>query len=92
LAGSIDADCEVGLRPNEWKTGRGLRFGDPCSTVVAMYGKPQSQTTSSNAATKLESYAYEFEWSGAGVPNSMEVACDTSTQNVVEIKLTALSH
>jgi len=91
LDGSIDADCEVGLKPNKWKTGLGLRFGDPCSTVVAIYGKPQSQTTSSNGAIKLELYAYEFEWSGAGVTNSMEVACDTSTQNVVEIKLTAHS-
>lgn len=91
LRGSIDADCEVGLKPNEWKPGRGLRFGDPCSALLATYGKPQSQTTSSYGDSKLESYSYEFEWSGAGVPNSLEVSCDASTQNVIEIKLMALS-
>jgi hypothetical protein len=91
LVGSVDADCEIGLKPNEWKTGRGLRFGDPCSSVVAIYGKPQSLTASSNGTIKLESYLYEFNWSGAGKPDTMEVSCDTSTQNVVEIKLTALS-
>ena len=91
LAASINADCEIGLKPNEWKTGRGLRFGDPCPAVLATYGKPQSQTTSSNGDSKLELYSYEFEWSGAGVPNLLEASCDTAAQKVIEIRLTARS-
>lgn len=91
LAGSIDADCEKGLKPNEWKTGHGLRFGDPCSAVMETYGKPQSETVSSSGGIKLESYSYNFERADAGVPTAMQVSCDTAAQSVIEIKLAARS-
>jgi len=91
LAGSIDADCEINGVPNPWKTGNGLSIGDPCRDVAAAYGNPDSETASSKAAVKLESYLYSFERTRTTAPQVMEVPCATSTQNVVEIKLTAAS-
>ena len=91
LTGSVESDCEINDTPNGWATGNGLSFGDPCGSVRATYGKPESDTTSSRAIVTLESYLYRFDVAGTYAPETMEVSCDTSTQKVVEIKLTVSS-
>jgi hypothetical protein len=91
LTGSIDADGEINGAPNPWKAGNGLSLGHPCRDVAATYGNPESETASSKAAVKLESYLCSFDRARTNAPQVMEVSWDTPTQNVVEIKLTAAS-
>lgn len=91
LTGSVESDCEINDTPNAWATGNGLSLGAPCGSVAATYGKPESDSTSSSEIVTLESYLYRFDVARTYAPETMEVSCDTSTQKVVEIKLTASS-
>ncbi len=86
-------DCEV--PPGPWKTGRGLRVGDPAAKVAQLYGEPDSRSPSTKDGQPLELWYYAFDWAGPDVPQVMEVLCtkekDGQPGHVVEITLAAPS-
>jgi len=86
-------DCEV--PPGPWKTGRGLRVGDPAAKVAQLYGEPDSRSPSTKDGQPLELWYYAFDWAGPDVPQVMEVLCtkekDGEPGRVVEITLAAPS-
>jgi hypothetical protein len=87
-------DC-LTRSPGPWKTGRGLRVGDPEAKVLQLYGEPDSRSPSSKDGRPLELLYYAFDWAGPDVPQVMEVLCtkDNAVQagRVVEITLAAPS-
>jgi hypothetical protein len=91
LLGPQAGDCmrsDAKLR-REMRAGRGLELGDPCGRVTQLYGEPESRGPSARGARKLELLFYSFDWAGDDVPQSMEVSCDPSSGQVVEITLAA---
>ncbi len=91
---NLTADC-VAVPPSPWKTGRGLRVGDPAEKVVQLYGEPDSRSPSTKGGQPLELWYYAFDWLGPDVPQVMEVLCtkekDGEPGRVVEITLAAPS-
>jgi hypothetical protein len=90
----LTADC-AGRPPGPWKTGLGLRVGDPAARVAQLYGEPDSRSPSTRDGQPLELMYYAFDWAGPDVPQVMEVLC-TKEKNgqagrVVEITLAAPS-
>ena len=92
--GGSTADC-ANVPPGPWKTGKGLRIGDPSTRVVQVYGSPDSKSPSTRNGQPLELWYYAFDWAGAEVPQVMEVLCtregDGKPGRVVEITLAAPS-
>jgi hypothetical protein len=96
--GGTFTDCEpkgrVVVRSN-WRTGLGLRVGDPAAKVSQLYGEPDSKSPSSKGGQQLELWYYAFDWAGADVPQVMEVLCtkekDGKPGQVIEITLAAPS-
>ncbi len=92
-AGST-ADCAV-KTPGPWKTGLGLRVGDPAEKLAGLYGQPDSKSPSTRDGQPLELWYYAFDWAGPDVPQVMEVLCtrekDGQPGRVVEITLAAPS-
>jgi hypothetical protein len=90
----IDSNCST-VSPGLWRTGRGLRVGDPASKVTQLYGEPDSRSPSSRGGQQLELWYYAFDWAGADVPQVMEVLCtkekDGKPGQVIEITLAAPS-
>jgi hypothetical protein len=90
----IPGDCDR-TPPSRWKTGRGLRIGDPASKVVELYGEPNSKSPSTKGKQPLELLYYAFDWAGPDVPQVMEVSCtpeeDGRPGRVVDIMLAAPS-
>lgn len=91
---SSSADC--GNRSAEpWKTGRGLRVGDPIAKIAQLYGEPDSKSPSTRDGHPLELWYYAFDWAGPDVPQVMEVLCTGEKtgrpRRVVEITLAAPS-
>ncbi len=84
-------DCvdKSNARPRSalWRTGKGLRLGDKCVRVVALYGAPNSGGPSTGGNRELELLFYGFDWAGSDVPQVMEVYCDRATARVVQITL-----
>lgn len=87
-------DCASGP-PSPWKTGLGLRAGDPSAKVVHLYGEPDSRSPSTRDGQPLELLYYAFDWAGANVPQVMEVLCTKENNGtpgrVIEITLAAPS-
>jgi hypothetical protein len=87
-------DCKS-VPPAAWRTGNGLRVGDPASKVAELYGQPDSRSPSTKDGQPLELCYYAFDWAGADVPQVMEVLCTVekngSPGRVVEITLAAPS-
>jgi hypothetical protein len=87
-------DC-IKRTPGPWKTGLGLRVGDPAPKVAQLYGEPDSRSPSTKDGQPLELWYYAFDWAGADVPQVMEVLCtkeqDGQPGRVVEITLAAPS-
>jgi hypothetical protein len=87
-------DCKS-LSPGPWKTGLGLRVGDPRSKVAQLYGEPDSKSPSSKGGQQLELWYYAFDWAGPDVPQVMEILCTVDEGGkpgrVVEITLAAPS-
>jgi len=87
-------DC-IKRTPGPWKTGHGLRVGDPAAKVVQLYGEPDSRSPSTKDGQPLELWYYAFDWAGPDVPQVMEVLCtrekDGQPGRVVEITLAAPS-
>ena len=87
-------DCAK-LDPKTWRTGNGLRVGDPIKKIAALYGEPDSRSPSTRGGQRLELWYYAFDWAGADVPQVMEVLCtreaDGTAGRVVEITLAAPS-
>jgi len=79
----------------DWKTGYGLRLGDPASKAAQLYGEPDSRSPSTKDGQPLELWYYAFDWAGPDVPQVMEVLCtkekDGEPGRVVEITLAAPS-
>ncbi len=75
------------LQTRLWKTGRGLKLGDPRDRVAELYGEPNSSGPSAKGTRELELLFYAFDWAGADVPQVMEISCDRATGRVVEITL-----
>ena len=92
--GGSTADC-AGGPPSPWKTGLGLRVGDPAARVIQLYGQPDSRSPSTRDGQPLELMYYAFDWAGPEVPQVMEVLCskekDGQPGRVVEITLAAPS-
>ena len=92
-AGST-ADC-AGMPPSPWKTGLGVRVGDPSVKLEQVYGKADSKSPSTRDGQPLELWYYAFDWAGPDVPQVMEVLCTRETAGkpgkVVEITLAAPS-
>jgi hypothetical protein len=92
-AGST-ADCLV-TQPSPWKTGLGLRVGDPTSKLAQIYGPADSKSPSTRDGQPLELWYYAFDWAGPDVPQVMEVLCtrekDGQPGRVIEITLAAPS-
>jgi hypothetical protein len=88
------ADC-ANVPPSPWKTGLGVRVGDPIARVEQSYGKPDSVSPSTRNGQPLELWYYAFDWAGPDVPQVMEVVCTKETEGeparVVEITLAAPS-
>jgi hypothetical protein len=88
------ADCAA-LPPGPWKTGLGLRVGDPANEALHLYGEPDSRSPSTKGGQPLELWYYAFDWAGPEVPQVMEVLCslekDGQPGRVVEITLAAPS-
>jgi hypothetical protein len=91
----IMAKCQaIVMAPSRLKllaTGHGLLFGDPCTRVSEIYGKPESKSPSVKGSEQLELWLYSFDWAGADVPQVMEVSCSASSKQVVAITLAASS-
>jgi hypothetical protein len=91
---NLTADC-LAVPPSPWKTGRGLRVGDPAAKVEQLYGEPDSRSPSTKDGQPLELWYYAFDWAGPDVPQVMEVHCtkekDGQPGRVVEITLAAPS-
>jgi hypothetical protein len=89
-----NADCSA-MPPSPWKTGHGLRVGDPTPKVTQLYGKPDSLSPSTRDGQSLELWYYAFDWAGPDVPQVMEVLCtkekDGKPGHVIEITLAAPS-
>ena len=87
-------DCRS-KSPGPWKTGRGLRVGDPTTKVTERYGEPESKSPSTRDGQPLELWYYAFDWAGPDVPQVMEVLCtrerDGRGGRVIEITLAAPS-
>jgi hypothetical protein len=79
------------LQVKLWKTGRGLKLGDPRDRVIELYGEPNSDGPSTKGNHELELLFYAFHWAGSDVPQVMEVSCDRATGRVLEITLAAPS-
>jgi hypothetical protein len=81
--------------PSAWKTGNGLRIGDPVKKLAQVYGEPDSRSPSTKDGQPLELWYYAFDWAGADVPQVMEVLCTKEANGnpgrVVEITLAAPS-
>ena len=75
------------LQSRLWKTGRGLKLGDPRDRVLELYGEPNSSGPSAKGSHELELLFYAFDWAGSDVPQVMEISCDRATGRVVEITL-----
>jgi hypothetical protein len=92
--GGSTADC-AGGPPSQWKTGHGLRVGDPVARVVQLYGEPDSRSPSTRDGQPLELLYYAFDWAGPDVPQVMEVLCSKEKEGqpgrVLEITLAAPS-
>jgi hypothetical protein len=92
--GGSTADC-AGVPPGAWKTGHGLRVGDPVAKVVQLYAEPDSRSPSTRGGEPLELMYYAFDWAGPDVPQVMEVLCtkekDGQPGRVLEITLAAPS-
>ena len=92
--GGSTADCGK-MPPGPWKTGRGLRVGDPVTKAAESYGEPDSKSPSTRDGQPLELWYYAFDWAGPDVPQVMEVLCsrqkDGQPGRVVEITLAAPS-
>lgn len=73
------------------QTGHGLNLGDACIRASQIYGKPESQSPSVKGNEKLKLFLYSFDWAGPNVPQVMEVTCNPTTNQVVEIMLAAAS-
>ncbi len=93
-AGWLTGDCAPSS-PSSWKTGNGLRIGDPVKKVAQIYGEPDSRSPSTKDGQPLELWYYAFDWAGAEVPQVMEVLCtkdaDGTLGHVIEITLAAPS-
>ena len=87
-------DCAEQV-PSPWRTGKGLRPGDPSASVIQLYGEPDSRSPSTKDGQPLELWYYAFDWAGPDVPQVMEVVCtrekDGQVGRVVEITLAAPS-
>jgi len=85
------ANCSESLRDplqiSLWKTGRGLKLGDPRDRIIELYGEPNSSGPSAKGSRELELLFYAFDWAGSDVPQVMEVSCERATGRVVEITL-----
>ena len=92
--GGSTADC-AGVQPSTWKTGLGLRVGDPTAKLEQLYGAPDSKSPSTRNGQPLELWYYAFDWAGENVPQVMEVLCtreaDGKPGRVIEITLAAPS-
>ena len=75
------------LHTKLWKTGRGLKLGDPRNRVVELYGEPTSSGPSAKGNRELELLFYSFDGAGPDGPQVMEVSCERSTGRVREITL-----
>ncbi len=88
------ADCDK-LPRSPWRTGRGLAVSDPASSILQLYGEPDSRSPSTKDGQPLELWYYAFDWAGENVPQVMEVLCtreaDGKAGRVVEITLAAPS-
>jgi len=73
------------------QSGHGLNLGDACIRVSQIYGKAESQSPSVKGGEKLKLLFYSFDWAGSDVPQVLEVTCNPSTNQVVEIMLAAAS-
>ena len=84
-------DCQPSVRDvlqtKLWRTGRGLKLGDPQHRVNEIYGEPNSSGPSTKGIRELELMYYAFDWAGSDVPQVMEVLCERATGRVVEITL-----
>jgi hypothetical protein len=92
--GGSSADCSV-KTPSPWKTGLGLRVGEPTQKLAGLYGQPDSKSPSTRDGQPLELWYYAFDWAGPDVPQVMEVLCtrekDGQPGQVIEITLAAPS-
>jgi hypothetical protein len=83
------------LSPGPWRTGLGLRVGDPVAKVAHLYGEPDSKSPSTRDGQPLELWYYAFDWAGPNVPQVMQVLCTREKEGqpgrVVEITLAAPS-
>jgi len=91
LTRDVKADCHQSardvLQTKLWRTGRGLKLGDPQHRVNEIYGEPNSSGPSTKGNRELELMFYAFDWAGSEVPQVMEVLCDRATGRVMEITL-----
>jgi hypothetical protein len=78
-----------------WVTGQGIGIGSACSSVMRVYGPPDSRGPSTQDGKRLELLYYAFDWAGPDVPQVMEVLCtaekDGNPGHVAEITLAAPS-
>ncbi len=90
-SGDCSGKLDDPLRTALWKTGRGLKLGDPRDRVTDLYGEPNSSGPSAKGSRELELLFYAFDWVGSDVPQVMEVSCERATGRVVEITLASPS-
>jgi hypothetical protein len=94
VEGFPKTECES-VASAQWKTGNGLRRGEPTQKVLQLYGPPDSKSPSSKNGQPLELWYYAFDWAGPDVPQVMEVLCtkeqDGKPGQVTEITLAAPS-
>ena len=86
-SGDCNGKLDDPLRSTLWKTGRGLKLGDPRDRIIELYGEPNSSGPSTKRNRELELLFYSFDWAGSDVPQVMEVSCERATGRVVEITL-----
>jgi len=86
---SSAADCSPvprSVRARIGGTGRGLVFLDSCNRIQEIYGEPQSQGRSVGGDNE---FVYRFDRAVPGNSLALELTCDSVSNEVESIKLTA---
>ncbi len=86
-AGDCNGKWDDPMHTSLWRTGRGLKLGDPRDRIIELYGEPNSSGPSTKGNRELELLFYAFDWAGSDVPQVMEVSCERETGRAVEITL-----
>ena len=92
--GVTNADCDLrsysrSVRSRMGGTGHGLLFRDRCDRIQQIYGPLHSDEHSAHGAQDSTSYVYNFDPGAKGTKLTLEISCDSASEQVRTIELRA---